>query len=46
MSLELPHCKLPVIGRIDYEDQNNFIELKTELPNLFSNNESSLNVNK
>ena len=30
VSLELPHCKLPVIGRIDYEDENNFIELKTK----------------
>ena len=30
VSLDLPHCKLPVIGRIDYEDQNNFIELKTK----------------
>jgi len=30
VSLDLPDCKLPVIGRIDYEDQNNFIELKTK----------------
>ena len=28
--LNLPGCQLPCIGRIDYEDQDNFIELKTK----------------
>ena len=30
VSLDLPGCQLPVIGRIDYEDKDNFIELKTK----------------
>ena len=30
VSLDLPDCKLPVIGRVDFEDQYNFIELKTK----------------
>ena len=30
VSLDLPGCQLPCIGRIDYEDQDNFIELKTK----------------
>ena len=30
VSLDLPDCELPVIGRIDFEDQYNFIELKTK----------------
>ena len=30
VSLELPDCQLPVIGRVDFEDQYNFIELKTK----------------
>lgn len=30
VSLDLPHCKLPVIGRVDFEDMNNFVELKTK----------------
>lgn len=28
--LNLPKCQLPCIGRIDFEDQKNFIELKTK----------------
>jgi hypothetical protein len=28
--LELPGCQLPVIGRVDFEDEKNFIELKTK----------------
>ena len=30
VSLELPGCQLPVIGRVDFEDKKNFIELKTK----------------
>ena len=30
VSLELPGCQLPVIGRVDFEDENNFVELKTK----------------
>lgn len=30
VSLQLPDCELPVIGRVDFEDQYNFIELKTK----------------
>ena len=30
VSMNLPGCQLPCIGRIDYEDQDNFIELKTK----------------
>jgi len=30
VSLDLPDCELPVIGRVDFEDANNFIELKTK----------------
>lgn len=30
VSLDLPGCQLPVIGRIDFEDKDNFIELKTK----------------
>ena len=30
VSLDLPDCELPVIGRVDFEDQYNFIELKTK----------------
>mgnify|MGYP001161602742 FL=1 len=30
VSLDLPDCQLPVIGRVDFEDQYNFIELKTK----------------
>jgi len=30
VSLNLPDCQLPVIGRVDFEDQYNFIELKTK----------------
>ena len=30
VSLELPGCQLPVIGRVDFEDKNNFVELKTK----------------
>ena len=30
VSINLPGCQLPCIGRIDYEDQDNFIELKTK----------------
>lgn len=30
VSLDLPDCELPVIGRVDFEDQNKFIELKTK----------------
>ena len=30
VSLDLPDCELPVIGRVDFEDQNSFIELKTK----------------
>jgi len=30
VSMNLPGCQLPCIGRMDYEDQDNFIELKTK----------------
>ena len=30
VSLDLPDCQLPVIGRVDFEDMHNFIELKTK----------------
>ena len=30
VSLELPNCILPCIGRIDIEDKNNFVEIKTK----------------
>ena len=30
VSLDLPDCKLPVIGRVDFEDMHNFVELKTK----------------
>lgn len=30
VTLDLPDCELPVIGRVDFEDQNKFIELKTK----------------
>ena len=30
VTFELPGCQLPCIGRIDFEDANNFIELKTK----------------
>ena len=30
VSLELPGCQLPVIGRVDFEDENDFVELKTK----------------
>ena len=30
VSLDLPDCQLPMIGRIDFEDDKNFIELKTK----------------
>tara|TARA_R100000458_G_scaffold56564_1_gene61629 strand:- start:416 stop:1390 length:975 start_codon:yes stop_codon:yes gene_type:complete len=30
VALELPDCQLPMIGRVDFEDQYNFIELKTK----------------
>jgi hypothetical protein len=30
VSLNIPGCQLPVIGRVDFEDEKNFIELKTK----------------
>ena len=30
VELEIPDCKLPMIGRVDFEDDNQFIELKTK----------------